>query len=124
VRAGKGVGFLERWHWRISGLDGSGRAAAGSDGHSRESIRNTHTRAIRPSWEKTRWDTRAQPPQQVVIGALYRVFGRLEFPQATGTPPDKLGHFLQGLLAELLADLGEGLALAITQLDASLDLLA
>jgi hypothetical protein len=37
---------------------------------------------------------------------------------------DKLGHCLQGRLAELLAEIGQGLALAITQQDASFDLMA
>src|SRR5215468_1742934 len=37
---------------------------------------------------------------------------------------DDRGHFPQGLFTELLADLGEGLTLSVTQLDASLDLMA
>jgi hypothetical protein len=37
---------------------------------------------------------------------------------------DDLRHFQQGLLAQLLADDGEGFALAITQLDATFELVA
>ena len=37
---------------------------------------------------------------------------------------DDRGHVLEGLLAQLLADLGQSLALAITQPHASLDLVA
>ena len=45
-------------------------------------------------------------------------------PSKDGVGCDDLGHFLQGLLAELLANLSQCLALAITQLDASLDVIA
>jgi hypothetical protein len=45
-------------------------------------------------------------------------------PAENGVRLDDLRHFLQSLLAELLADLGEGLTLAIIQPDTPLKLVA
>ena len=50
VRPGKGLGTVERLRGGVTGVGGSGRAAAGSDGHTQESMRNTHTKAISTSW--------------------------------------------------------------------------
>ena len=50
VRPGKGWGAVERLRGGVTGVGGSGRAAAGSDGHHQESMRNSHTRAISASW--------------------------------------------------------------------------
>src|ERR1043166_5104438 len=62
MRPGKGLGAVERLRGGVTGVGGLGRAAAGSDGHTQESMRNNHSRAISMSWEKTRWDTMAQSP--------------------------------------------------------------
>jgi hypothetical protein len=50
VRPGKGFGSLERWRGGVSDFDGDGGTAVGSDGHSRESMRNSHTSAINTTW--------------------------------------------------------------------------
>src|SRR6266446_9851150 len=62
MRPGKGLGAVERLRGGVTGVGGIGRAAAGSDGHTQASMRNTHSRAISASWEKTRWDTIAKSP--------------------------------------------------------------
>src|SRR6266446_495629 len=62
MRPGKGLGAVERLRGGVTGVGGIGRAAAGSDGHTQESMRNTHSRAISASWEKTRLDTIAKSP--------------------------------------------------------------
>src|SRR2546427_780361 len=49
---GKGLGAVERFRGGVTGVGGIGRAAAGSDGHHQESMRNNHTKAISASWEK------------------------------------------------------------------------
>ena len=50
MRPGKGLGAVERLRGGVTGVGGIGRAAAGSDGHTQESMRNNHTRAISTSW--------------------------------------------------------------------------
>src|SRR5438876_4928915 len=68
----------------------------------------------------------AQPPHtRAAMRALYLVCQVVKL--AAGyrdTTLDDRGHFLQGLLAELLANHGEGFALAVTQVYAPLDLMA
>ena len=49
VRPGKGLGAVERLRGGVTGVGGISRAAAGSDGHTQESMRNTHTKAISTS---------------------------------------------------------------------------
>src|SRR5215471_8640835 len=53
MRPGKGVGTMERLRGGVTGVGGLGRAAAGSEGHTQESMRNNHARAISTSWEYT-----------------------------------------------------------------------
>src|SRR5262249_62121619 len=62
VSPAKGLGAVECLRGGGTGVGGIGRAAAGSDGHTQESMRNTHSRAISASWEKRRVDTIAKTP--------------------------------------------------------------
>ena len=50
VRPVKDLGTVERFRAGVTGVGGIGRAAAGSDGHNQESMRNNHARAISASW--------------------------------------------------------------------------
>src|SRR5438128_1985103 len=59
-----------------------------------------------------------------LLGAVKLVGDQFAVPGEDRVGFDDLGHFLQGLLAQLVADLSQGLALAITQPYPSLDLIA
>jgi len=59
-----------------------------------------------------------------LLGAVTFLRDEFAVPREDGVGFDDGGHFLQDLLAVLLANLGQRLALAITQLDASRDLIA
>ena len=59
-----------------------------------------------------------------LLGAVKLLGDQFAVPAKNRVGFDDRGHFPQGLFTELLADLGEGLTLSITQLDASLDLVA
>jgi len=41
---------VERLRGGVTGVGGIGRAAAGSDGHHQESMKNNHPKAISASW--------------------------------------------------------------------------
>ena len=59
-----------------------------------------------------------------LVGAIEFVSGEFALPGEDGIRFDDLGDFFQGFLAELFADLGQGLALGVCELHASLDLIA
>ena len=59
-----------------------------------------------------------------LLGAVKLLGHELAVPAENRVGLDDRGHFLQGLLAQLLADLGQGLALAITQPHTPCDLVA
>jgi hypothetical protein len=57
-----------------------------------------------------------------LLGAITLLRHALAMPGKNGLGLHNVGHFSQGLLAQLLADLRQGLALAVTQPEAPLDL--
>ena len=59
-----------------------------------------------------------------LLGAVKLLRHEFAVPAENRVGLDDRGHFLQGLLAQLLADLGQGLALAVAQPDTPLDLMA
>ena len=58
------------------------------------------------------------------MGAVKLLGHELTVPAKNRVGLDDLRHFFQRLLAELLADVGQGLAFAIAQADATFDLVA
>jgi hypothetical protein len=70
------------------------------------------------------WINRGAPWGLALPGTIKLLGDQLAVPAENGVRLDERGHFLQSLLAELLADLGEGLPLAIIQPDASFKLVA
>jgi hypothetical protein len=58
------------------------------------------------------------------LGAVKLLGDQLAVPAENRVGFDDLRHFLQGLLPQLLAQLGQGFALAVTQAYATFDLVA
>jgi hypothetical protein len=59
-----------------------------------------------------------------LLGAVKFLRDKFAVPAKDGVRLDDLGHFRERLLAQLLADLGQGLTLAVTQPYTSLELIA
>src|SRR5881409_3288063 len=80
MRPVKGVGAVKRLRWGVTGVGGIGRAAAGSDGHTQESMRKTTAGQSARAGRKQGGILWQRPLTQVVKGALYRIGGRSELP--------------------------------------------